>query len=255
MLGVRSVGTGPPLVALHGFTHTSEQFVRLAAHLDRTVHAVDLPGHGDSAGADTDFPSVLDAIADVVARIDPNPVPVLGYSQGARLALATALDRPDLVADLVLVSGSAGIADDAARHDRAGSDAALARAIRRQGVGPFLARWTASGITSTTHRTDDERRLDLERRSVNSAEGLARALEGYGQGAMPSRWESLDRLESRTLLIVGEGDARYLEIARSMARRMPVATVRVVPGAGHDPIGDAVDVVAAVVSGFLDGDR
>src|SRR5262249_58533233 len=52
-----------------------------------------------------------------------------GYSMGGRLCLRLALDRPDLVRGLVLLSASPGISDDAERAARRQADEKLAREI------------------------------------------------------------------------------------------------------------------------------
>lgn len=253
MLAVRAIGEGPPVVALHGFTHTSAQFDRLGATCGHTLVAIDLPGHGSSRDAATDHATVVESLARTITDHCEVPVPVLGYSQGARVALAMALDHPGVVSSLVLVSGTAGIADATERRERAEADHALAERIRSEGLDTFLETWTSTGITSTLHRSPDERSEDLGRRSANTPDGLVRALLGYGQGTMPSSWHRLGELAIPTLLITGELDTRYTHIAHTMAAALPNARVEVVAGARHDPIGDDPAAVAAVLSAFLDG--
>src|SRR5262249_60229882 len=73
----------------------------------------------------------------------------VGYSMGGRLCLRLALDRPELVRGLVLLSASPGIADDAERAARREADEKLARQIEREGVDAFLARWLRQPLFST----------------------------------------------------------------------------------------------------------
>lgn len=241
------------MVALHGFTHTGAQFDRLADAAACTIIAPDLPGHGDSAGHATDPATVVDAVADTVrATGGADAVPVLGYSQGARLAIAVTAAHPDAVSGLVLVSGSPGLDDEAERSARRASDEALAASIRSGGVEAFIDEWTDGGITSTRHRSEDDRRTDRERRLVNTADGLARALTGYGQGVFPSQWSVLPRIAVPVLLVAGERDRRYVDLAASMASSFPHATVAVVEGAGHDVVADRPVSVGSLVSAFLD---
>lgn len=252
MLALRAFGAGPPVIALHGFTHTARQFETVAALTGRTFLAIDLPGHGGSGDAATDHATVVDSIVDTTRTVTDRPIPCLGYSQGARLALSTAIDHGELFSCLVLVSGTAGIADAAERRARRDADAALADRIRTGGIDAFLERWTSTGITSTLHRPSAERAADIERRRENTVDGLARAVVGYGQGAMPPLWDRLEEVRIPSLLVVGEFDDRYTAIARAMARRMPDADVAVVAGARHDPIGDDPAAVAETVSAFVD---
>lgn len=252
MLGVRVGGAGPPLVALHGFTHTGAQFDDLVPHLGRSVIALDLPGHGTSADRPTAMASVIDDVVDTVRALVAGPVPMLGYSQGARVGFGVAAEHPELIAAFVAVSGTPGIADDGARDERSHTDRVLAERIRAIGIDAFVDEWTGSGLTSTTHRPADRRSADRARRLENTAEGLAHALTGFGQGASPSRWDALDRMSMPVLLVTGQWDSAYSEIARDAATRLPASEVAVVADAGHDPIGDRPEEVGRLVSAFLD---
>jgi pimeloyl-ACP methyl ester carboxylesterase len=53
------------------------------------------------------------------------------------------------------------------------------------------------------------------------------------------------------LLVVGEGDGKYGEVARAMAARVPGARVAVVPGAGHAVHVEAPAAVGELVLEFL----
>ena len=252
MLTTRTLGNGPPLVALHGFSHTGAQFTELAGHLGRTVIAPDLPGHGYSAGAPTEFPSVIDAVRESIEAIG-TPVPLLGYSQGARVALATAVETSAPIDSLIVVSGTAGIEEATERSVRAAADRDLADRIRGDGIEAFLDAWTSTGLTSTAHRPPTDRSRDLERRRDNTADGLAAALVGYGQGRQPSSWGRLGEIRVPVLVMAGAEDRRYVTIADRMASSIEGAELVVVDGAGHDPIGDDPEAVAGALSAFLDG--
>ena len=63
--------------------------------------------------------------------------------------------------------------------------------------------------------------------------GLARALRGLGTGALPSLWETLGELAIPTLLVVGERDLKFAEIAAAMARQIPAGEIIIVPDSGH----------------------
>jgi 2-succinyl-6-hydroxy-2,4-cyclohexadiene-1-carboxylate synthase len=49
----------------------------------------------------------------------------------------------------------------------------------------------------------------------------------------PSNWARLGELRMPVLLIVGDRDAKYVEIAERMVVAIPRARLEVVPGAGH----------------------
>ena len=97
------------------------------------------------------------------------PVPLIGYSLGGRMALLAALDHPDLVERLILISASPGIAGDTARAERRTRDEALADHIEAVGTKAFLDEWLDGPIAGTGHLDDEVRRRDRAIREVNTA--------------------------------------------------------------------------------------
>lgn len=253
MLVTRRFGVGRPIVALHGFTHTGDQFRGIASLIGREVTAPDLPGHGSSSADPTDLPSVMEAVASVVRDV-ARPLPLIGYSQGARIALLAALEDPDAVERLVLISGSAGIADPTARRNREEADRRLAEDIRSIGLAAFIDRWTSEGITSTLGVDPVVRAEDLASRMQNTAEGLASALEGYGQGSQPSVWDRLNGFDRPVLVVTGSDDPKYTLLGDDLAAKLPDAEHVAIADAGHNPLLDQPEATGAVLSAFLDRD-
>jgi 2-succinyl-6-hydroxy-2,4-cyclohexadiene-1-carboxylate synthase len=171
----------------------------------------------------------------------------VGYSQGGRLCLQLALDRPDVVHQLVLVSASPGIADAAARTARVEADERLAQEIERDGVDVFLERWLSLPLFATLPR---ERSGIDERKANNSVEHLTYQLRVLGQGLQPSNWERLGELRMPVLLIAGELDTKYVDIAHRMAARIADARVEIVPGAGHACHLEQPEHVAHLLASF-----
>jgi 2-succinyl-6-hydroxy-2,4-cyclohexadiene-1-carboxylate synthase len=238
-LNVEERARGEPLLMLHGFTGAASTWSDVASDWDgwRRI-AVDLIGHGASdAPADEHRYTMDSCVADLVALLDALDVPramVLGYSMGGRVALKLAAAAPERVAALVLESASPGIDEPAARAARVASDRALAADIERDGIEAFVDRWERVPIFATQDRLPEDVRARLRRqRLANRPLGLANGLRGMGAGAQWSLWHRLHDLTMPALLVAGEDDAKYSDMARAMASRMPAATVRIVPGAGH----------------------
>ena len=107
-----SVGTGAPVLALHGLGGDHNQMLGLIGEsAGRRVIAADLPGHGDTDLSDTE-PVSYPAFAKLAAELLDNlraagditgPIPVIGVSMGAGIALRLAATRPDLVRQLILI--------------------------------------------------------------------------------------------------------------------------------------------------------
>ena len=101
-------GAGQPLILLHGGVGATEMFNEIMPVLaqNRQVIALDLQAHGRTA--DIDRPLTFEAMADDVAGLihylGIAKADVMGYSLGGGVALRTAVQHPDLVRKLVLVS-------------------------------------------------------------------------------------------------------------------------------------------------------
>lgn len=107
-LAYQVFGTGAPLVLLHGGFGSVEMFgpnLGLLAAGHRVV-GVDLQAHGRSPAADRPmhFETMADDIAALIAELKLERVAIMGFSLGGAVALRTAIQHPQLVERLVLVS-------------------------------------------------------------------------------------------------------------------------------------------------------
>src|SRR5207244_4822582 len=101
----------PPVLALHGLGVAGNIWQSFARRLLPHLAAVapDLRGHGQSDAppsgyAPTDYANdLLQLIQTELQDHGPAPVPVIGHSLGALVAMSTAELRPDLVSWLVLL--------------------------------------------------------------------------------------------------------------------------------------------------------
>jgi haloacetate dehalogenase len=109
---VRSGGSGPPLLLLHGYPQTHVMWHLVAPRLaeDFTVVATDLRGYGDSSGPPTTpdhEPYSKRAMArdqvTVMERLGFADFLVVGHDRGARCAYRMALDHPERVRRLALL--------------------------------------------------------------------------------------------------------------------------------------------------------
>lgn len=247
-----------PLLLLHGFTGNRGAFDHLRPLLGSSVQAiaVDLPGHGESPlpsrSGREGFIETVEALLSLVSRLGHTSVDLLGYSQGARLALALAVRAPERFGRLIMESGSPGLHRRQERAARREADAKLAAFIRTHGVEAFVDRWEALPLFDGLGRLPAELKASLRaRRSACTAEGLAGALECLGLGVQPDYWPSLHRQRLPTLLLTGAADAKFTQTARRMAADLPVVWRHAFAGCGHAPHLEAPQAYAQEVLSFL----
>ncbi|HUY07315.1 MAG TPA: alpha/beta fold hydrolase [Acidimicrobiales bacterium] len=225
----------PRLVLVHGFTQSAQSWSRLAADLaaDYAVVAVDLPGHGRSAHIS---PENLATAAHLVGASGGRGI-YIGYSLGARVALTLALNRPELVDALVLISSSPGIVDLQERSRRREADWALAERLDpsdgskpRISIEQFLEEWLAQPLFCDL----DELAQDRGSRVHNSTCALGRSLRATSVGEMEPLHQRLAELKMPVLCLAGERDLLYVGRARETASMIGRnAAARIISGAGH----------------------
>jgi 2-succinyl-6-hydroxy-2,4-cyclohexadiene-1-carboxylate synthase len=223
------------LVLVPGFTQTAASWNPVVAHLppDLEATAVDVPtGLG--------FVETAAAIGEQRGR-----AVYCGYSMGGRLCLRLALDRPDLVRGLVVLSASPGIADAAERTARREGDEKLAQEAERDGVDTFLDRWLRQPLFASL--PPDAAGLDA-RRAGNTVATLTHALRSLGQGAQEPLWDRLGDLEAPFVAAAGVLDEKYVDIAFAMAGGVgPDVHPVLIGGAGHAAHLENPEAVAALL--------
>ena len=99
-LAFESVGTGPPLVVLHGLFGSGSNWRSVASALAaaNSVHCVDLRNHGSSPWADSmSYLEMADDVVQVLDRLGLKRASLLGHSMGGKTAMAMALCHPQRV--------------------------------------------------------------------------------------------------------------------------------------------------------------
>jgi len=221
-----------------GFAQTSGVWAATIAQLSVDAAALEVPIESDFA-----------ATALALGKRGGRGVYV-GYSMGGRLVLYLALEHPELVASLVLVSSSPGIADAGKRQARAAADLGLADWIDSHSREEFLDHWTQQPtFQDVLPESGRQHRL-------SSPAEVADQLRRLGQGTQPSLWDRLAELQMPVSFVVGENDSTYLGIAERAAELVSgQVEIRVVPRAGHALVHHHSTLLADIIAGVGDPTR
>src|SRR5919108_5448946 len=109
MLGYRELGSGPPVLLIHGWPTSSFLWRDVMPPIARRnrVLAVDLPGFGASdkpTGMTYDFEFFERALDDFLAALDIQELAIAVHDLGGPLGLHWALHRPDRVTRVALLN-------------------------------------------------------------------------------------------------------------------------------------------------------
>ncbi len=244
----------PALILLHGFGSSLQTWDGWAGRLSRTYRVVrfDLPGFGltgpDPTGDYSD-PRGVRVLAALMDRLGIRRASLVGNSLGGRLAWQFALQEPDRVNRLVLISPD-GFASPGFEYGRKPSLPLTLRLL------PFILPKALLRM-SLAPAYGDPRRLRAATvtryRDLMLAPGVRRAmLARMAQVMLEDPVPLLRRIQAPTLLLWGEKDAMIPpRNAAEYARAMPRARLVMLPGLGHVPFEEAPRTSLPPVLRFL----
>ncbi|NNC12512.1 alpha/beta fold hydrolase [Planctomonas sp. JC2975] len=234
-LHVEVHGQGRPVLLIHGNSgdlHYFDRIVPILAQVRRTI-AMDSRGQGLSARGEgpLTIARMADDAADVIRSLGngtdaaPDPFDIVGFSDGANVAMLLALRHPELVRSLVLNSGNIDV-----RGVRPGF-------LWSVGFVDFVLRMRArvlprSRLSHALGRKHEQLQLMLV------PPGIARS--------------DLARIAVPTLVLTGSRDVVLKSHTRMIAGTIPDAQRRVVRGATHLLLREKPAAAAAMILEFLD---
>lgn len=211
-------GTGEPVLLLHGFSGSSQDWVASLSELGTQFQLIvpDLRGHGRSSILTKPFRHA-DAATDLFALLDHlgvgGPCKGIGVSGGGNVLLHMATKQPGRVAAMVLVSATPYFPEQA-------------RAIMR-----------------TYADTLPEQQLDSLRQRHPGGDAQVDALLASTKAFAESYDDMnftpplLSTIQARTLIVQGDRDPLYpVELSVEMAKAIPRSSLWIIPNGGHGPI-------------------
>jgi len=256
-LAGEEAGEGLPIVLLHGLTATRRYVVmgsRVLERSGRRVISYDARGHGRSGPAPTPDAYSYELLAgDLLAVLDELQVEravLAGASMGAQTALRFALDRPERVAALGLITPAFDPDASTGTNAYSGWDR-LARGLREGGVEGFVAAYDRDSVPERWRETVTtvlRQRLSAHDHPL----AVADALEAIPRSRPFESWTDLERISAPAIVIASRDEAdpsHPLAVGERYAESIPGARL-VVEDAGNSPIawqgGQLSELLAAL---------
>jgi pimeloyl-ACP methyl ester carboxylesterase len=242
-LSVSDTGEGPPVVLAHGLTATRRYVVMGSTALERSGHRViayDARGHGASSPAPTpdaytfdDLGRDLEAVMD---RAGLQRAVLAGASMGAHTLIWLALNRPERVSGLVIITPAftAAPEDDPARLARWD---ALSAGLREGGIDGFLAAYGEPAVPERWRETVIKvirQRLALH----EHPDAVADALQAVPRSRLFRSLDELSAIDVPTVVVASDDEAdpeHPLAVGEAYAKAIPGARL-VTDEPGRSPV-------------------
>ena len=217
-----------------------------------TVHNIELPGHGLAEDWDRSRDFTGQAVGIALAGMPGTPVPLIGHSYGAALALRLAVERPYRVSSLVLIEptlfaaakgrwGYDKVVRDLEPFDRKMKAAQFATAAKE-----FYALWGDGRAWNDLNA--EQKSYILDRIEIIPA-GNRLLMDDWSGILKPGRLEALEI--PVTFVDGGNSHPVIADIISELGDRMRDAEWLTVPDAGHMVPITHPELVAKAIKGRL----
>ena len=248
-LNFSNQGNGEPVLLIHGVGSANEAWdgVLAAMATDRRYIRYDLRGHGRSS--QTPGPYTLnDFVEDAIALIDHlelEKVHLIGFSLGGLIAQAIALNRPDRLKTLSLISTIAGRTEQEREQVRKRAET-LARDGARAHLTVAVERWFTDDFRQKHPEVLEARRkLSLS----NNPECYAAAHKVLATNDLADR---LHEINLPTLVMTGENDiGSSARMAKLIHDRIKSSELHILPLLKHAVLLEAPTTIAKLLESFL----
>jgi pimeloyl-ACP methyl ester carboxylesterase len=259
-------------VAVHGLGGSARNWDPIAAHLDRTVVAVDLPGFGRSAPRPGDqIDAQVATVVEIMDGLDSTSVMLIGNSMGGLVCQLVAAARPRSVEGMILIAPATPLPPRTPPSDPAVAARLLTQSL--PGVGSFISRRllersTPDQIVNATLDLITADRGSLTPAVVEAAienaelrRSMPWAADSFAASAAAVRRrlvrrsafaELVRQLPARALLIWGDQDRLVSPASmRWLASLRPDWTAIEMAGVGHVPMLESPATVIESITGWM----
>jgi pimeloyl-ACP methyl ester carboxylesterase len=256
-------GQGRPMVLLHGDSASALDWRWVLPDLARQarVHALDFPGHGDSAKPRTPYSPkrFTDTVIAFLNALGIDEAVLVGHSLGGLVAVRTARRLSGRVSALCLVA-SAGVGryiHPAIAGKTLPGVGETAAALGRTGLGSYQRAWGRALLlfarwweAPAEWLAEQRRLMTLPGFAEASLRTTRSAVDAWGQKELILG--ELHQLHMPTLVVWGGADTVFpLPHALAAYRAPPAARLRILPGCGHMAQIEAPATFVETLTGFL----
>jgi pimeloyl-ACP methyl ester carboxylesterase len=208
----RTVGTGKPVVLLHGFAEDGDVWKNQIEFLKTHCYLIipDLPGSGKSEMInDMSIEGMAEVIKELLnielqsssAAAEAEAVFLFGHSMGGYISLAFAEKYPELLSSIALVHSSAFADSEEKKANRSKS----IEFVKKNGAFEFL-KAVITDLFSETWATNNQQAIDAQ---IEKSKGFTdEAIMAYYQAMInrPDRTAVLKNFNKPILFIIGQND-------------------------------------------------
>ncbi len=241
----------PPLLCLHGFLGTKEDFSLLCPHLTKQFFciAIDLPGFGNSSSIllKGGWEGLLKELSEFINEQNFPSLSLLGYSLGGRIALSLIPLLRD-VAEVFIVSSRLNLLPE----EKLLQQKKMAQhVIDMENLSPeeFLRKWYAQPLFSTLKEKNLFDPL-IQKRKFYDKKAAQYYLKELSPLNQPSCLKILSKLK-RGLFLYGEKDQNYADHYQKYQEEYPHLSFSWIEKSSHALIEESPDQVSSAIFQFL----
>jgi len=254
-LYIEQTGAGPDMVLIHGWGAHGGIWSDIAATLEKNFRLtiVDLPGLGRSPALANGF-TLVNAVTAIKA-VTPDVAIWMGWSLGALIAMALAVNDKDRVKKIILVGGSPCFAKKkdwpfATSTEVLDGFGNMLETDYRKTLTRFLS--LQMGDSSRARQVLRSQRQLLFKHGEPDITALAEMLVVLKETDLR---ESLSQVDVPALLIHGDRDTLApVPAANYLEQHLPRARLFEIKGAGHVPFLTHTETCVQVINEFVNND-